>query len=407
MSNYSLFSVLGLEIEYMLVDTATLSVRPKSDIILEALAGKQADEVVLGDISVSNELVMHVLEFKNNGPKPPTAPIASQFQTAIMQVQPLLSQHGLQLLPTGAHPWMAPLQETRRWPHGNRAIYNQFNRIFNCEGHGWSNLQSMHVNLPFANDDEFFQLHTLVRLILPLLPALAASTPFLEGQATGFLDSRLYYYGKNQQKIPSISGDIIPEFIQSQAQYMEAVLLPMYRDIAPYDPEGILQHEWLNSRAAIPKFAHHALEIRILDSQECVNADVAIAKVICAIIKYWHEHSQAHLIEAFPTAALKALYDNTVRDGLHVMVEDTQLLGQWQLPPRAISVREVWAQLIARVSSALDSTSQVILEHILSHGSLSERVLAACRQDTSRETIAAVYRQLGQCLLANQVFYSS
>ena len=66
MSNYPLFSVLGIEIEYMLVDKDTLAVQPKSDVILHTLAGKSINEVVLGDIAASNELVMHVIELKNN-----------------------------------------------------------------------------------------------------------------------------------------------------------------------------------------------------------------------------------------------------------------------------------------------------------------------------------------------------
>ncbi len=66
--------------------------------------------------------------------------IADQFQIAIIQIQPLLKQHNLQLLPTGAHPWMNPQTETKRWPHGNKTIYQQYDKIFNCQGHGWANL---------------------------------------------------------------------------------------------------------------------------------------------------------------------------------------------------------------------------------------------------------------------------
>ena len=275
MSDYSLFSVLGIEIEYMLVDK-NLNVRPKSDVILHSLAGEQVNQVELGDIAVSNELVMHVLELKNNGPKPPDAPIAQQFQQTIQDLQPVLTQHHLQLLPTGAHPWMNPLTETKRWPHGDRAIYHQFDSIFNCQGHGWANLQSMHVNLPFANDEEFCNCITASVYSFLCYPLWQQAPPFLM-EKDWFKDSRLHFYGKNQLRIPSISGEIIPEFICSTTQYHQDILTPMYRDISPFDPEGTLQYEWLNSRAAIPKFNHKAIEIRILDSQECVHADIAIA----------------------------------------------------------------------------------------------------------------------------------
>ncbi|MBA3536058.1 MAG: glutamate--cysteine ligase [Tatlockia sp.] len=407
MSDFSIFSVLGLEIEYMLVDRINLNIQSKSDIILKALAGEQVNEVALGEIAVSNELVMHVLELKNNGPKPPNAPIALQFQQTIDSLQPLLAQHNLQLLPGGAHPWMNPLSETKRWPHGNMDIYRQFDSIFNCQGHGWSNLQSMHVNLPFANDEEFNQLHNAIRLILPLLPALAASTPFLEGKYTGFKDSRLYFYGKNQLKIPSISGNIIPEFIQSESQYKQTILEPMYRDISSYDPENILQYEWLNSRAAIPKFNYKAIEIRILDSQECVQADIAIALAIQAILKNWQSNSCYYLDNPCDTQRLRTVYDEAIKEGQAVCVDDSKLCAQWQLPKRKMTGTELWSMLIERVSTDLDSNSQRTLEYILSHGNLSERLLRACGNDHSKATLSRVYRQLGHCLLTNQLFNAS
>lgn len=403
MSNYSLLSVLGIEIEYMLVDKDDLNVQPKSDLILRSLAGEQVNQVALGEISASNELVMHVLELKNTTPKPATAPIAQQFQQTIDKLQPVLAQHNLQLLPTGAHPWMDPLKETKRWQHDNRAIYQQYDSIFNCQGHGWANLQSVHINLPFANDEEFNKLHNAIRLILPLLPALAASTPFLGGQKTGLKDSRLFFYGKNQQRIPSISGTIIPEFIQSEAEYQQEILAPMYRDISPFDPEGILQYEWLNSRAAIPKFEYKAIEIRILDSQECVQADIAIALAIHAILKHW-QNTSYYLETPCDSQRLRAVYDQTIVGGFGIWVDDAELARQWQLPKRKMTAAEIWSQLIERVSTDLDQRSQQTLEYLLSQGNLSERILNACGSDYSKSTLTHVYRQLGHCLMTNQLF---
>lgn len=404
-SDYSIFSVLGLEIEYMLVDRDTLAIQPVSDLILNALADdEQISEVVLGDIAASNELVMHVLELKNNGPKPVTATVAEQFQQAILQLQPVLEKHHLQLLPTGAHPWMDPLTETKRWPHGNRDIYQQYDKIFNCCGHGWANLQSMHVNLPFANDAEFSQLHNTIRLLLPLLPALAASTPLLEGKNTNMLDSRLYFYDKNQQRVPSITGDVIPDFIQSEGEYQDKILTPMYRDISALDPKGLLQYEWLNSRGAIAKFDSMAIEIRILDSQECVNADIAIAHAIHAILKSWNDSSRQHLERPCETGRLKSIYDKTIKDGFSVLIDDSEVLTQWQLPKRNMSTRDAWSLLIERVSPNLNQVTQRVLERILQEGNLSQRILRACHNNYNRENLMRIYRQLGDCLLTNQQF---
>ena len=404
MSNYSLFSVLGIEIEYMLVDKDSLNIRPVSDMILKTLGGCQTNEVAVGDIAISNELVMHVLEFKNNGPKPPEAPIADHFQTTILHMQPLLDAHNLMLLPTGAHPWMNPHSETVKWPHGSQAIYNQYDRIFDCQGHGWANLQSMHLNLPYANQTEFVQLHSLIRLILPLIPALAASSPILDGQPTGMLDSRLYFYEKNQQLIPSISGELIPEFITSEEEYFQTILAPMYKDIEALDPAGILQHEWLNSRAAIPKFNHKAIEIRIIDSQECVNSDIAIAKGILAILHYWQHNFSDYTKYPIKTEALKSLFDKAIIHGLSIQVDDTALLKQWGLPARSMTLSQVWSSLIETISSQLLTSEQIALEHILSQGNLSQRILKATGPHPDKNTLKETYQSLGSCLLTNQRF---
>ncbi|MBL7480872.1 carboxylate-amine ligase [Legionella bononiensis] len=404
MSNFSIFSVLGIEIEYMLVDRDNLNIQPKSDLILSALAGHQADEVELGDIAISNELVMHVLELKNNGPRAVDAPVTEQFHKTIRELQPLLEQHNLLLLPTGAHPWMNPHTETVRWPHGNREIYKQFDAIFDCKGHGWSNLQSMHVNLPYANQEEFYQLHNVIRLILPLLPAIAASTPILDGHATGLLDSRLYFYSRNQQRIPSICGDVIPEFISSEEEYQQKILNPMYQDISPYDPAGILQYQWLNSRAAIPKFNSKAIEIRILDSQECVEADIAIAHAIHAVLKNWQSSSHYYLDNPCDTSRLKHIFDKAIEQGFNTQVEDMELLKQWQLPARSMKLNEVWSMLIEQVSSELTAKQQSALELILSQGNLSQRILNAVSKDNDKDSLKRIYRQLADCLLSNQPF---
>ena len=395
---------MGIEIEYMLVDRDTLMVQPKSDVILNALAGETVNETVLGDIAISNELVMHVLELKNNGPKSLDIDIVSQFQKTILALAPLLQSHNLMLLPSAAHPFMNPHTETKRWPYGNNEIYKQYDLIFNCQGHGWSNLQSMHVNLPFASDDEFSTLHNSIRLLLPLLPALAASSPILDGLPTGVLDSRLSFYEKNQEKIPEIAGEIIPEFIQSPQEYKQTILTPMYDAISLYDPNHILQEEWLNSRAAIPKFEYGAIEIRIIDSQECVNADIAIAHAIHAILKHWHLYRTNACTLAPKTKSLKNIYDKTITSGLDVIIDDMNFLAACELPNRQMTARDAWSLLIERVCSELSGTDQRALENILMYGNLSQRILRACKSDYSRANLIKIYRDLGDCLSSNQLF---
>src|SRR5204863_8607873 len=126
------------------------------------------------------------------------------------------------LCPGGMHPWMDPRVETRLWTGQNAEIYAMYDRVFDCRRHGWSNLQSMHINLPFCDDVEFRRLHAAIRLVLPLVPAIAASSPFADGRISSHHDYRLAVYATNSSRYPEVTGDVIPETVPSRAAYETA-----------------------------------------------------------------------------------------------------------------------------------------------------------------------------------------
>ncbi|MBK8097489.1 MAG: hypothetical protein IPK26_10295 [Planctomycetes bacterium] len=280
-----LFSALGIELEYMVVDRATTAVRPIVDEIFRDVAGSYVGDWEDGRIGWSNELARHVVELKTNGPAPSMSGVAADFQASVGRVNGILARHGARLLGGGMHPTMDPAREFERWPHDYADVYAAYDRIFDCRVHGWANLQSCHVNLPFANDDEFGRLHIAARALLPLLPALAASSPFCDGAFTGWLDWRLQVYRHNQARVPRIAGLLVPEPVTTREQYFDRVLRPIWRDIAPFDPDKLLQEEWLNSRGVVPKFFRDALEIRVLDCQEAPVCDLAIAGLVVEVLR--------------------------------------------------------------------------------------------------------------------------
>ncbi len=284
-NSLGLFDAFGIELEYMIVDRESLDVRPISDKVLTEAAGELTGEVELGSISWSNELALHVLELKVSEPVSDLHRVTADFQQSVAQANEILARFGAQLMPTAMHPWMNPDREMKLWPHDYSPVYEAFNRIFNCKGHGWANLQSTHWNLPFRNEREFAQLHAAIRLVLPLLPGLAASSPIHDGRIQGPLDCRLEVYRKNSAKIPSITGQVVPEPVYTEADYEREIYQRMYRDIAPEDPEGILQHIWLNARGAIARFDRGAIEIRVLDIQECPAADIAIGSLMVSVLQ--------------------------------------------------------------------------------------------------------------------------
>ena len=292
-----LFEAIGVEIEYMIVDRRSLDVRPWTDRVLERVAGEITSEVELGELAWSNELVLHVIELKTNGPAASFDGLLPAFERDVDRIGEILAPWGGRLMPTAMHPWMDPLTETRLWPHEHSPIYEAFDRIFGCQGHGWSNLQSLHLNLPFADDEEFARLHAGIRLVLPILPALAASSPVVEGRLNGFLDNRMEFYRNNSAKIPSICGAVIPEPVYSRGDYERLIFAPMYRDVAPHDAAGVLRDEFLNSRGAIARFGRGSIEIRVIDVQECPRADLAIAYAVQGVLRRLAEERWSSLAD--------------------------------------------------------------------------------------------------------------
>jgi carboxylate-amine ligase len=396
-----LFAAHGIEVEYMIVDGERLDVAPAADALLEAAAGELTDEFENGDVAWNNELALHVIEFKCNGARPSLAGLGESFHANVKLANDKLGREGQRLMPTAMHPWMDP-STVELWPHGTRVIYETFDRIFSCKGHGWANLQSMQINLPFAGDEEFARLHAAIRFVLPLLPGLAASSPVVDGERNGILDNRLVVYRGNCAKIPSVTGAVVPEPMGSIGEYHERLLEPIYRDLAPHDPEGVLRNEWVNARGAIARFDRMAIEIRVCDVQETPFMDVAYAALIVEVVKllcaeHWVDRDG---MNRWNTAELGKLLKLTERQAEGAGIGDRRFLEAFGYPGGSTDLKGLWEHLIETVSArgSLDAATGRRLEHYLRHGSLATRIGRAVGLAPSRATLAKVYEQLCEAL---------
>jgi hypothetical protein len=354
-------------------------------------------------------VVLHVIELKSNGPAAKLHGLPALFQDNIRRINGMLENLDGRLMPTAMHPWMNPFLETRLWPHGNSEIYDTYNRIFNCTGHGWSNLQSMHINLPFADDAEFERLHSAIRVLLPVMPALAASSPVMEGDLTGLMDTRLETYRRNSSSIPSITGMVIPEPVRSRREYESIILQPMYRDISPQDPERILQEEWLNSRGAIARFERNTIEIRVLDTQEQPAADLAIASLIVAVLKKFCGGDWASLPAQLDlsTQVLADIFSGAIVKADRTIIDNRAYLRLFAYPERRCQAAELWQHLLeSTVIEGADENPALpqALQFILKHGPLARRIEHALQKGRRRARLAETYRVLCDCLEKGAMF---
>ncbi len=406
MSHLHLFEGFGIELEYMLVDAQALDVRPIADRVLQAEGGGEiVSDVERGPFAWSNELALHVVEVKTNGPAAALAPLAQGFQQEVAAINRLAEPLGARLMPTAMHPWMDPHREMQLWPHDSSPIYTAFDRIFDCSGHGWANLQSMHINLPFSGDEEFGRLHAAIRLVLPILPALAAASPVYDGRLSGLMDSRLEVYRTNSRKIPSVAGRVIPEPAFDEASYDRLILGPLYADIAPHDPDGILQEEFLNARGAIARFSRGTIEIRVIDVQECPRADLAIASVTVALLQAIISERWSRLAEqqAIGIEPLEQIFLAAIRDADRGIIDNAAYLQLLGMPASRCTIGELWQHRVEQLPEP-DAAWREPIDTILRQGPLARRITQALGPEPELTSIQHVYDQLCDCLARGVMF---
>ncbi|CAN5261475.1 glutamate-cysteine ligase family protein [soil metagenome] len=393
-----LFEAFGIEVETMVVRADSLAVAPAAPWFLERAAGQPgASDAEWAAVTWSNELVSHVLELKTTVPEPGFAPAAEAMALAAQRADRMLGECGARLLPGGAHPWMDPAAETVLWAGDYSEVYQSYHRLFDCRQHGWANLQSCHLNLPFCGDEEFGRLHAAARLILPILPALCASTPYLDGKRSRFLDARLDTYRLNQARFPALSGDVIPEPVFTEETYRAQVLSPVREAVAAHDPSGLLEADFLNSRGAIARFDRGSVEIRLMDAQECPRADVALCALVSAVLREmvgerwstWEDQKRVG------TAPLVAILDRTIREAEGAAIDDAQFLRQFGISD-PLPAGALWSVLHGAVAPELAEISA----EIIASGSLATRLAASA----SRGGMAAAYARLADCIRDDHLF---
>jgi gamma-glutamyl:cysteine ligase YbdK (ATP-grasp superfamily) len=239
-------------------------------------------------------------------------------------------------------------------------------------------------------------LHNLIAIILPYLPAMTASSPIYEGKLGENMDNRLHFYKENQCEIPSITADVIPEYAESFVAYDREVIGKYSEDlVAAGASKLLLDREWINSRGVIFRFDRRALEIRVMDEQECVKSDVALSCFIRALLRGLTKEETSLLQHEI----LVRDFNSVVKNGLNAKVEN----------PRGKTARDVCRSLL-RI--ALDHSTEEersflpIVQKRIENGNLSEILKAQIGTKSQKtdfhEAVISVYLKLTESLIDNQ-----
>jgi gamma-glutamyl:cysteine ligase YbdK (ATP-grasp superfamily) len=339
------------------------------------------------------------MEVKANQPFHSPAAFEETMQKAVVTLADFLQKKfQANLLGTGMHP-LLKLEETGIWPHHHKRIYEEYGRVFNLKQHGWLNIQSFHLNLPYQKESNGILQHNLLANICPYLPAVAASSPTYEGSLHEKVDNRLAFYKVNQREVPSVSGDIVPEYVSSFDDYHKNIIGRYSLDLAKAGAaKTILHKEWVNSRGVIIRFDRKALEVRVMDEQECIKSDVALSCFVRAALRGLLLGEP----EFLPHQTLVDDFNAVLADGLNAKVQN----------PHGATARQVCQHLFDVAWANADKEEKRYLPLIqkrIENGCLSDLIRRdvikkAARKDF-KEAIVEVYSKFIRCLATNQPYF--
>jgi gamma-glutamyl:cysteine ligase YbdK (ATP-grasp superfamily) len=268
------------------------------------------------------------------------------------------------------------------------------------------NVQASHINLPFGTEAETVAMHNAAALLIPYLPAIAASSPLHDAALQAANDARMHFLTTIQARVPESCGRMVPEFIESLAGYKRNILQPMYAAIDRLHDAGAIRGEFFNTRAAILRFSRKALEIRVLDTQECVRMDVAIAAFTKNAVQVLTRELLAGRLALPNHDVLVDDFHETIRKGSMAQVAAPHLNNGQRVP-----VRNVLALLNERARDFAQPSELRYLDlvqAVIDNGSLAENIRRELEPHAKKpreefiEAVRHVYIQLADCLDANE-----
>jgi carboxylate-amine ligase len=172
----------------------------------------------------------------------------------------------------------------------------------------------------------------------------------------------------------------------------------------------LLQDEFLNSRGAIARFSRNAIEIRVLDVQECPKADLAICALVVEVLKLLCQEHWTPLKsqQSWEVGPLEAIFLAAIKEGQKTAINDPDYLAVFGLEDTGnCTLRHLWRHLhhaVCQESPAFAQEHGEAINHILLEGTLAKRILNSLKENLSPLRLKAVYAELCDCLRENRLF---
>src|SRR4051794_40085944 len=289
---------VGIEEEWALVDPATLELVPK----FEAMRDDGASDDILS-VAISGELISSEIEIRSGRGEDVQHALRLQ-REARRRLFRLADKHGVALAATGTH----PLSDYREQHIIETEHYHRVQEGLQYVAHR-NNTFALQVHVGVQGGDRAIKACDRLRPVLPLLLAISANSPYIDGRDSGLHSARTQTFTKSFPRCG------VPDPFLSWQNWQDYVeLLVRTNSIVEYT------QLWWSVRA------HHAygtIEVRICDAQTTgPEADGLVELIVACVAQALREidagetppHVPGRLIEENMWRALRYGQDGRLLD---------------------------------------------------------------------------------------------
>jgi carboxylate-amine ligase len=251
---------VGIEEEFALVDPTTLELVPRFERLRD---GAAVNDPVLAE-SIAGELISSEIEIRS-GKSADIADAHVRQRERRRRLFALAARHDVALASTGTHPLSDYRQQHIIDTEHYRRVEDGLKYV------AWrNNTFSLHVHVGIRGADRAVQVCDRLRPVLPLLLAISANSPYVDGRDSGLHTARTQTFTKSFPRCG------VPDTFGSWAAWAEYVdLLVRTRSIVEFT------QLWWSVR---PHHSFGTVEVRVCDAQSTGAESDALAELIVACV---------------------------------------------------------------------------------------------------------------------------
>jgi carboxylate-amine ligase len=251
---------VGIEEEFAILDPATLDLAPRFEALRDSAL---ASDPLLGD-HITGELIASEIEIISGRGEDIHDALRRQ-RDRRRRLFAHARANDAALGATGTHPWA----DYRRQPIIDTEHYRRVEA--GLQYAAWrNNTFSLHVHVGVRDADRAVRICDRLRPVLPLLLAVSANSPYVDGRSAGLHSARTQIFTRNFPRCG------VPDVFGSWQAYRDYVaLLIETRSIVEFT------QVWWSIR---PHFAFGTVEVRICDAQSTAGESDALSELIVACV---------------------------------------------------------------------------------------------------------------------------